>query len=216
MSLTHEAYAQSLQSVAGIAASLRSGAVSCVELTERRLESAQSLNDSLNCILTFTPEAAMAQAKAADERIAKGEAGPLTGVPLVHKDLFCTEGIRTTCGSRMLENFCAPYNATVVEMAAQAGAVMLGKANMDEFAMGSSTENSVLRPHPKPLGHGQSARWFLWRIRSGSGGGLGPGGDRHGHRRLNSPTRSNVRGYRHQTHLWPGIALRPSRLRLKP
>ena len=101
----------------------------------------------------MTAEQALAQAAAADRRLAKGEATPLTGIPLAHKDIFCTAGVKTSCGSRMLDNFVAPYDATVVERLQSAGAVMLGKTNMDEFAMGSSNETSFYGPVRNPWDH---------------------------------------------------------------
>ncbi|MDO8613904.1 MAG: amidase, partial [Dehalococcoidia bacterium] len=111
---------------------------SSVELTRALLERVRAANDSLNAFLTITEDEALAQAQAADERIARGEAGPLTGVPAAIKDVVCTKGVRTTCGSRILESFVPPYDALVIERLKAAGLVMLGKTNMDEFAMGSS------------------------------------------------------------------------------
>ena len=135
---------------------------SSVELTRALLERAQSRAD-LNAFITLTSEQALKQASHADRLIAKGEGGPLTGIPLVHKDLFCTKDVRTTCGSRILDNFISPYDATLVERLQQAGMVMLGKANMDEFAMGSSTENSYYGPTRNP--------WNHERVPGGSSGG---------------------------------------------
>ncbi len=135
---------------------------SSVELTRALLEHSQSCAD-LNAFITLTSEQALKQASHADRLIAKGEGGPLTGIPLVHKDLFCTKDVRTTCGSRILDNFISPYDATLVERLQQAGMVMLGKANMDEFAMGSSTENSYYGPTRNP--------WNHERVPGGSSGG---------------------------------------------
>src|SRR3990170_3802293 len=112
---------------------------SSVELTRALLERVRAANDSLNAFLTITEDEALAQAQAADQRIARGEAGPLTGVPAAIKDVVCTKGVRTTCGSRILESFVPPYDALVIERLKAAGLVMLGKTNMDEFAMGSSS-----------------------------------------------------------------------------
>lgn len=139
------------KSIKALAQGLRDKDFSSVELTQFYLERIDALNPRINAYISSTPELALAQAKAADARIAQGEAGLLTGIPLAHKDVFCTEGVRTSCGSKMLDNFIPPYNATVVEKFNAAGAVTLGKTNMDEFAMGSSNENSfygkVINPY---------------------------------------------------------------------
>ncbi len=142
---------------------LANGEFSSVELTNHFLDRIKSGNPSLNAFITITEERALAQARAADERISRGEAHGLTGIPLAHKDIFCVDGIRTTCGSRMLESFVAPYDATVVQKLDTVGAVMLGKTNMDEFAMGSSNENSYFGPAKNP--------WDLSRVPGGSSGG---------------------------------------------
>ncbi|WP_455384186.1 amidase family protein, partial [Acidihalobacter prosperus] len=126
------------KTIAELSAALRAGEVTSRELTQHFLERIRSLDGRLNSVITVTEEQALAQADAADARIAAGESGPLTGIPMLHKDIFCTDGVRTSCGSRMLDNFVAPYDATVVERLREAGMVMLGKTNMDEFAMGSS------------------------------------------------------------------------------
>jgi aspartyl-tRNA(Asn)/glutamyl-tRNA(Gln) amidotransferase subunit A len=130
------------KTVAELADCLARKEISSRELTESYLDRIQQLNPALNAYITVTAEQALAQADAADARRARGEAGPLTGIPIAHKDIFCTRDVLTTCGSRMLHNFVAPYDACVVERLEQAGAVMLGKTNMDEFAMGSSNETS--------------------------------------------------------------------------
>ncbi|WP_096085269.1 Asp-tRNA(Asn)/Glu-tRNA(Gln) amidotransferase subunit GatA [Agaribacterium haliotis] len=123
---------------------------SSLELTQHYLERIKRLDGELNSFITTTEELALAQAKAADSKRAAGDSAPLLGVPIAHKDIFCTDGVLTSCGSKMLSNFKAPYNATVVENYLNAGAVTLGKTNMDEFAMGSSNETSyfgkVLNP----------------------------------------------------------------------
>jgi len=144
-------------------ADLRAGVFSSVELTQHYLARIRQLDGTLNSLITVTEEVALAQAQAADERLAAGSGGPLTGIPLVHKDMFCTRGIRTSCGSRMLDNFIAPYDATVVSRLQSAGCVLLGKANMDEFAMGSSNETSFYGPVRNP--------WSVDCAPGGSSGG---------------------------------------------
>ncbi|THB64850.1 MAG: Asp-tRNA(Asn)/Glu-tRNA(Gln) amidotransferase GatCAB subunit A, partial [Gammaproteobacteria bacterium] len=130
------------KSIKELSQALAGKEISSVELTEYFLQRAEKFNAATNSYITITRETALEQAKAADQLIADGKGGTLTGIPLAHKDIFCTKGIKTSCGSKMLDNFDAPYNATVINKFADAGAVMLGKANMDEFAMGSSNENS--------------------------------------------------------------------------
>ncbi len=146
-----------------LAAGLRSGDFSSVELTGHFLDRIAQHNSALNAFVTVAAESALAAAKAADEAIAAGSAGGLTGIPIAHKDIFCTQGLRTSCGSRMLDTFVAPYDATVVERLATAGAVVLGKTNMDEFAMGSSNETSWYGPVKNP--------WDATRVPGGSSGG---------------------------------------------
>ena len=130
------------RSVIEICEGLARGEFSSVEITQDYLARIVQHNPALNCFISVTEELALEQARQADTVRAAGNAGPLTGVPIAHKDLFCTDGVRTSCGSRILDNFIAPYDATVIEQFNQGGAVMLGKTNMDEFAMGSSNENS--------------------------------------------------------------------------
>jgi aspartyl-tRNA(Asn)/glutamyl-tRNA(Gln) amidotransferase subunit A len=142
---------------------LRAGKVSSCELVRASLARIEASQARLNAFVTVTADEAMAQAEAADRDLAAGRGGPLAGVPIAHKDLFCTAGVRTTCGSRMLENFVAPYDATVVARLRAAGAVMLGKLNMDEFAMGSSNETSHFGPVRNP--------WNTDRVPGGSSGG---------------------------------------------
>nr|WP_330385131.1 Asp-tRNA(Asn)/Glu-tRNA(Gln) amidotransferase subunit GatA [Woeseia oceani] len=125
-------------------------------LTETLLERIAETGAALNAFITVTEDEALAAADAADQLLAKNKGGLLTGVPLVHKDIFCTRGVRTTCGSRMLDNFVSPYDATVVERLAAAGVVSLGKTNMDEFAMGSSNETSYFGPVLNPWDHARS------------------------------------------------------------
>ena len=149
--------------IAQLAESLRTREVSSVELTDHFLGRIGRLNGDLNAFITVTADVARAQAERADERLATGEATPLTGIPIAHKDIFCTRGVRTSCGSRILDNFVSPYDATAVERLEEAGAVMLGKTNMDEFAMGSSNETSYYGPVRNP--------WNSNTVPGGSSGG---------------------------------------------
>src|SRR5688572_19840588 len=142
---------------------LRARRFSSVEITRHCLARIERLNPALNAVITVTAEQALAAAQRADRLLASGEAGALAGLPLIHKDIFCTDGVLTTCGSRMLSNFVAPYDATVVERLSQVGVVMLGKTNMDEFAMGSSNENSYYGPVRNP--------WDPKKVPGGSSGG---------------------------------------------
>ncbi len=151
------------KSLAELAAGLRAGDFSSFELTQACLERIERLDPVINSFITVTAEVALEQARAADVRLQSGDAGPLTGIPYAHKDIFCTRGVRTSCGSRMLDNFPAPYDATVTHKLAEAGAVMLGKTNMDEFAMGSSNETSFYGPVNNP--------WDPGRVPGGSSGG---------------------------------------------
>ena len=129
-----------------LAAALAGKKISSVELATLFLDRIERLNPALNAFITLDREKSLAMARAADERLARGEGGPLTGIPLAHKDIFCAEGWLTTCGSKMLSNFVSPYDATVIERCKAAGTVTLGKTNMDEFAMGSSNETSFYGP----------------------------------------------------------------------
>ncbi len=138
------------QTLAALARGLASGEFSSRELTEALLGRIETHGKTLNAFITVTADAALAQADRADKVRAAGDAGPLNGLPIIHKDLFCTKGVLTTCGSNILGNFISPYDATVVERMANAGAVMLGKTNMDEFAMGSSNETSFYGPVTNP------------------------------------------------------------------
>ena len=151
------------KTAAELAAALRAGEYSSVELTKAFIERIERHNGDLNALVTVTADEALRDAQAADARLAEGDSGPLLGVPLIHKDIFCTRGVRTSCGSRMLDNFVAPYDATVVERLRAAGAVCLGKANMDEFAMGSSNETSFYGPVRNP--------WNTGTVPGGSSGG---------------------------------------------
>src|SRR6267143_48026 len=135
-----------------LSAALAQRKISSVELTRLFLERVEKLNGSLNAFITVDAEKSLAQARAADERIAKGATQPLTGIPVAHKDIFVTRSWLTTCGSRILSNFVSPYDAHVIERFNGAGAVILGKTNMDEFAMGSSSETSFYGPVKNPWG----------------------------------------------------------------
>ncbi len=151
------------KSLSELARSLAAGEFSSVEVTQHFLDRIARFDGALNSFITVTGEQALAQARAADERRATGRAGPLTGVPIAQKDIFTTRGVRTSCGSRMLDPFIAPYDATVVERMNDAGLIMLGKTNMDEFAMGSSNETSFYGRVQNP--------WDLDRVPGGSSGG---------------------------------------------
>ena len=137
--------------------------ISSKELTQHFLNRIETTDKTLNSFITVTSEQALKQAENADKKIASGEAHPLTGIPIAQKDIFCTKEVKTTCGSKMLNNFIAPYNATVIEKCNDAGMVMLGKTNMDEFAMGSSNETSFYGPVKNP--------WDLSCTPGGSSGG---------------------------------------------
>ena len=133
------------------------------EITQHYLNRIDTLNSDYNCYITVDTNGALAAADQADQAIAAGSSAPLLGVPIAHKDIFCTEGLTTTCGSKMLANFVSPYDATVVSKMKAAGAVMLGKTNMDEFAMGSSNETSFFGPVKNP--------WDVETVPGGSSGG---------------------------------------------
>lgn len=146
-----------------LAGDLRSRKISSRELTAHLLDRIEHFNARLNAFITVTREQALVQAEEADRHLARGEGGPLMGIPIAHKDIFCTEGVKTSCGSRILDNFVSPYDATLVERLRAAGTVLVGKTNMDEFAMGSSNENSFYGPVKNP--------WDETRVPGGSSGG---------------------------------------------
>ncbi|SFV80550.1 Aspartyl-tRNA(Asn) amidotransferase subunit A @ Glutamyl-tRNA(Gln) amidotransferase subunit A [hydrothermal vent metagenome] len=149
------------KTIAQLSQSLKAGEFSSVELTQHYLDRIHA--SELNAFITVTDELALKQARAADDKIAKGETGILTGIPYAHKDIFCTNGVKTSAGSKMLDAFISPYDATVSHKLNQADLVMLGKANMDEFAMGSSNENSYYGAVKNP--------WNVDKIPGGSSGG---------------------------------------------
>ncbi len=151
------------KTIAQLAAGLKAGKFSSVELTQHYINRIKIFDNGLNSYVTVAEEQALAQAKQADERIAAGKAHVLTGIPFAQKDIFCSDGVKTSCGSRMLDNFIAPYNASVIESFNNAGSVMLGKTNMDEFAMGSSNETSFYGPVKNP--------WNMDYVPGGSSGG---------------------------------------------
>lgn len=151
------------KNIAELSQELASKTISSVELTQSYLDRIRQHDNHLNCFITVSEEHALQAAKQADSLRAKGQAGRLTGIPIAQKDIFCTNGIKTTCGSRMLDNFIAPYDATVIQNFHAAGMVMLGKTNMDEFAMGSSNETSYYGPVKNP--------WNLDYVPGGSSGG---------------------------------------------
>jgi aspartyl-tRNA(Asn)/glutamyl-tRNA(Gln) amidotransferase subunit A len=151
------------RTLAQLSASLGKGEFSSIELCRHFLARIGRHNPSLNCFVTVTEEGALQAAQQADLRRKQGKAGPLTGIPLAHKDIFCTQGVKTSCGSRMLDNFIAPYESTVTAKLKDAGVVMLGKTNMDEFAMGSSNETSYYGPVKNP--------WNTACVPGGSSGG---------------------------------------------
>ena len=151
------------KTLAELSQGLKKKTFSSVELTQHFLERANRLDHQLNSFISLTDSQAIAQAKSADEQIAAGNTTPLTGIPIGHKDIFCTDGVKTSCGSKMLDNFVPPYNATVIEKFNAAGAVSLGKTNMDEFAMGSSNESSFYGAVKNP--------WNTDCVPGGSSGG---------------------------------------------
>ena len=149
--------------LAQLSIALESKKISSEELTRLYIERCNKHNNSLNCFITITEEEALKKARRADKKRASGDYNLLTGIPIAQKDIFCTNGIKTTCGSKMLDNFVAPYDATLIKKMNDAGFIMLGKTNMDEFAMGSSNETSFYGPVKNP--------WDDCRVPGGSSGG---------------------------------------------
>src|SRR5579862_1758067 len=155
--------ARAMRTIAELSAALRSREVSSVELAQDALSRAHASQSALNAFVTLDDEGALAQAHGADARLARGDATPLTGIPIAHKDVLMTQGLRTTCASRMLEHFVAPYDARVVARLREMSTVLIGKTNMDEFAMGSSSETSYFGPVRNP--------WSTQCVPGGSSGG---------------------------------------------
>ena len=152
-----------LATLAELSRGLKDKTFSATELTQYYLARIARWDDTINAVITLTEEQALTAARQADKQLASGEGGVLLGIPILHKDIFCTQGVLTSCGSKMLSNFIAPYDATVVARLNAAGSVLLGKTNMDEFAMGSSNETSFYGPVKNP--------WDLQRVPGGSSGG---------------------------------------------
>ena len=152
-----------METIAQYAKALSNKEISAVELTEKSLLKINQENGQLNAFISITDEQALDQARLADQQLSQGNAHPLCGIPIAHKDIFCTKGIKTSCGSKMLDNFIAPYDAHLIEQCNQAGMISLGKTNMDEFAMGSSNETSFYGDVKNP--------WDLETIPGGSSGG---------------------------------------------
>lgn len=189
------------------------GETSSVELTHYFLERIKANDEHINCVVTLCEEQALTSAEAADKRRKGDTYTALTGVPMLHKDIFCTRGVKTTCSSRMLENFVPPYDATVVQKLNDAGAITLGKTNMDEFAMGSSTETShfglTRNPWDTECVPGK-LRWICRRRRRR----IRTFGDGHRYRGVYSPAGRPVWHNGSEAHLWSSIAPRYCGVRL--
>ena len=195
---------------------LKKKSFSAAELADAHIAAVEQAR-SLNAYVLETPDHARAQAQASDARIASGDAGPLEGIPIGVKDLFCTRDVRTTACSKILGNFVPPYESTVTAQLWRDGAVMLGKTNNDEFAMGSSNETSALGPVMSPWRRKGSntragARRLVGRIGGGGRGAALSRRDRHRYRRLDPPAGGLHRHRRHQADLWPLFALGHRRL----
>ena len=150
-------------SVKEILTAIKNKDISVIELTSDYLNKIKKHDDELNCFITLTEQLALNKARKIDEEIAKNKIRALSGLPIAQKDIFCTKNIKTSCGSKMLDNFVSPYDATVIEKLNNAGTIMLGKTNMDEFAMGSSNETSFYGPVKNP--------WDTEYVPGGSSGG---------------------------------------------
>ena len=207
-----ELHTKTLAELAGL---LQSGEVTAVGAVQACLDRIEATEPKIRALITVMGEQALEQAKAMDGE-GPDASQPLWGVPMVLKDLLTTKGVKTTCGSKILENFVPFYDATAVIKLREAGAILIGKANMDEFAMGSSHRKFRVFPDRQPLGRGARAWRFLGRI--GRDRGLGPVlcGPGHGYRRLHPAARVVLRHRGPQAHLRPRVPVRADRLRLLP
>ena len=174
---------------------LKSKQISATELAQEYLAAIEAGNPAINAYITLDKAATLIEAAAADARIAAGHATALTGVPIAYKDIFCQQGWKSACASKMLDNFVSPYTATVVQNLLNEGMVTLGRTNMDEFAMGSTTESSFYGATKNP--------WDIENVPGGSSGGFG-----QRHRRLYPPTGITLRHHRLETHIRRGFPLR--------
>ena len=199
-----------------LADGLRNRQFSSVELTRFYLDRIERLDVEYNSFITVTRDRAQEQAAAADAKLRAGNATPLTGLPIAHKDIFCTAGVRTSCGSKMLDSFIAPYDATAVTRLDAAGAVTLGKTNMDEFAMGSSCETSYYGPVRNPWDTDARTGRLVGRLGCRNRGWTHAGGNRHRYRRIDPPTGRIQRRLRIETDLRMRVALRHGRVRIEP
>ena len=174
--------------------------VSAVDLTKDVLDRIEKVEDKVRAYISLDPEGALSQAEAADKKLKEGTGGALCGIPLSIKDVLCTKGMQTTCGSRILENFVPPYDATAIVKLKQADAVLLGKVAMDEFAMGSTSENCAFGPPKNP--------WHTEYICGGSSGGSAAS--------VHPPAGLPLWSRWLETNLWQGVPLRPGGICLLP
>ena len=199
--------------ISKISQAMQLGELSSVELCKDYFRRISESSD-LNAFITLDEENALEQAQAIDGKRSHSSLGELAGIPIAHKDIFCTKGLLTTCGSRILGNFVSPYDATLVAKLKEKQTILLGKTNMDEFAMGSSSEHSYFGPVRNP--------WDTSLVPGGSSGGLGSssrrgphsGSNRNRHGWVNSPTCCALRNYRNQTKLRKSFAIWHDRIRI--